>query len=233
MPKVRTATVDRAAEVVETFFGAALDCLAGWNASLARDLAEASAGPLPVSRLDDIVRPYAAITLSEPRIPVYGAGFVAASDLLSGVRQHLSWWQGPGRDKLALAARGFNKEQLDYREFEWYRVPMETGEPHIAGPSVDYLCCDEYTMTASMPVMIDGHFVGITGLDLLLDHVERDLAPQLRGEPGPITLVTDLDRVVISTDIDIETGASMYRRTLPKSTQRRRCGSLPLTLLVG
>lgn len=228
-----TGAVTRAVDLVETFFGSALDCLAGWNSALVRDLEEADDGALTVSRLDDIVRPYAAITLSEPRIPVYGAGFVAASDLLAGVRQHLSWWQGPGHDKLTLASRGFNKEHLDYSEFEWYRVPMETGEPHVAGPSVDYLCCDEYTMTASMPVKIDDHFVGIIGLDLLVDHVERELTPLLRQEPGPITLVNDLDRVVISTDIDLETGASMFRRKLPKKTRRRRCGSLPLTLLVG
>ena len=221
-----------AVELVDAFFGAAFDCLQGWRDDLAADLAAVDESRLTVPRLDEIVRPYAAATLSDPRIPAYGAGFVAALDLIPGVRQHLSWWQGPEHDKLTLASRSLNKTRLDYTEFEWFRVPMQTGEAHIAGPSVDYLCCDEYTMTAALPVMIADRFVGIAGLDLLVDDIERHLSPLLRRDQTKITLVNDLDRVIVSTDVRIEAGASLHRRTPPQGIHRRRCEALPMTVLL-
>lgn len=224
---------DRVVGLVGDFFEAALTCLSGWRDDLAADLAAVDLGRLTVARLDELVRPYAAATLSDPAVPAYGAGFVAAIDLLPELRQHLSWWQGPGHDKLVLASRSLNKEQLDYSEFEWYRVPLQTGRAHVAGPSVDYLCCDEYTMTAALPVLVDGRFVGIAGLDLLVDDIERHLAPLLRHERDTITLVNDLGRVIYSTDLRLETGASVRGRRSRRSIRRRRFDALPLTLLVG
>lgn len=232
MTRIQQREGDRAVALVGAFFGAALDSLRGWREDLATELGAIDDGRLTVHRLDELVRPYAATTLADPRVPAYGAGFVAAVDLIPGVRQHLSWWQGPDHDKLVLASRSLNRSQLDYTEFEWFRVPMETGAAHIAGPSVDYLCCDEYTMTAALPVLVDDRFVGIIGLDLLVDDIERHLAPLLRREQTKITLINALDRVIVSTDLRIEAGASMHRTTPAKGVHRRHCESLPITLLL-
>ena len=219
--------------MVRGFFDSALEGPARWHDGLVRDLSAVPYGKLTAARLDEVVRPYAAATLSDRRVPVYGAGFVAATDLLPDRRQHLSWWQGPDGGKLTLTTSSFNKERLDYSEFEWYRIPMHRRQPHIAGPSVDYLCCDEYTMTAAVPVMIGDRFLGIAGVDLLVSSVERHLLPLLRREQREITLINDMDRIILSTDLHLETGGSVHRRPTAQHTRRERCGSHPLTLLIG
>src|SRR5690606_2325741 len=135
----------RAVRLVGEFFDTAFEILETWKPDFAAELAAVTQDSrLTAARLDDVVRPYAAQTLGEPRIPVYGAGFIAAIGLLHDARGHLSWWQGPDREQLSLAWSIINKEHLDYSEFEWYRVPMITGAAHLSGPSVDYLCSDEY-----------------------------------------------------------------------------------------
>lgn len=226
-----TSPATRAVDVVNDFFGSALDSLADWCDELAADLAAVPIGRLTASGLDDMVRPYAARTLADARTPAYGAGFVAATDLLPGVGQHLSWWQGPDGELLTQASRTFNTWQLDYSEFEWFRVPLLTGRPHIAGPGVDYLCCEEYTMTVAIPVLIGGRFAGIAGLDLLVDSIERRLIPLLRGEGSAITLINEFDRVILSTDLRLETGASIYRSPSDDYAHRHRCGNLPLAVV--
>lgn len=220
-----------AAQLVCDFFDTAFALLEDWKPDLAGELAAATTdGPLTIARLDDLVRPYAALTLSETRIPVYGAGFIAAIDLLRDARGHLSWWQGPDREQLSLAWSIINKEHLDYSEFEWYRVPMATGKAHLSGPSVDYLCSDEYTITISTPVSIRGTFAGVAALDLLVDSVERQLVPALREESDRATLINSSDRIIASTDPHLAPGDSLGRSGSRSAGRRHRCGSLSLLL---
>jgi hypothetical protein len=217
------------ARLVCDFFDTAFAALEEWKDDFAGELAGATDGTrLTSARLDDLVRPYAATTLSETRVPVYGAGFIAAIGLLRDARGHLSWWQGPDREQLSLAWSIINKEHLDYSEFEWYRVPMITGKAHLSGPSVDYLCSDEYTMTVATPVTIRGAFAGVAALDLLVDSVERHLVPLLRRETVRATLINSSDRIIVSTDPALAAGDAIGRAG---SAERHSCGSL--SLLVG
>ena len=227
----RTQQRPAVARLVCDFFDTAFEVLEAWNADFASELAGATDDArLTSARLDDMVRPYAATTLSEARIPVYGAGFVAAIGLLRDARGHLSWWQGPDREQLSLAWSIINKEHLDYSEFEWYRVPMITGKSHLSGPSVDYLCSDEYTMTIATPVTIRGSFAGVAALDLLVDSVERHLVPLLRRETDRATLINSSDRIIVSTDPTLAAGDSIGRAGTD-SAERHSCGSL--SLLIG
>ena len=77
----RTERRPAVARLVCDFFDTAFDVLERWKPALAGELATATADDtrLTSARLDDLVRPYAAETLSETRIPVYGAGFIAAA----------------------------------------------------------------------------------------------------------------------------------------------------------
>lgn len=227
----RTAKRPAAARLVCHFFDTAFTALESWKAEFAAELAAATDDSLlTAARLDDIVRPYAATTLSETRIPVYGAGFIAAIGLLRDARGHLSWWQGPEREQLSLAWSIINKEHLDYSEFEWYRVPMITGQAHLSGPSVDYLCSDEYTMTIATPVTIRGAFAGVAALDLLVDSVERQLVPLLLQEVDRATLINSSDRIIVSTDPGLAAGDSIGRAG-DADLERHSCGSL--SLLIG
>ncbi len=220
-------------DVVSEYFGRALDALASWKDLLAADLAAAHRrGPVTSDALDALVAPYAWRTFDSIELPIYGTGFVAALDSLADARSHLAWWQGAARTKLVLASQSVNKEHIDYSELEWYRVPLATGETHVAGPYVDYLCSDEYTITVAAPVMIDGEFAGVAALDLLIDRVERDLTPQLAALGGDFSIINGVGRVVISTNPRHETGDRITGDDLA-AFERFHCPNIALDVLVG
>ncbi|MEP6745039.1 MAG: cache domain-containing protein [Gemmatimonadota bacterium] len=177
-----TPVAEQAVAIVSDYFRTPINSLEASADALSRELARArTSGRMTAAVLDELVEPHAQLTLDLAGTSVYGAGFIAAVDLLSDARSHLAWWQGPERHRLVLAAQSVNKERIDYNELEWFRIPMATGAPHVAGPYVDYLCSDEYMMTVASPVQLDGEFVGVAGLDLLIDSVERQLVPLLEA----------------------------------------------------
>jgi hypothetical protein len=229
-----TPTAERATEhgaaVVAAYFGALLPRLAEHAAAMAATLAGHDRSTLTASRIDDLIAPHAHDLLDHPEEPVYGAGFIAAMDLVSDAPSHLAWWQGADRRKLVFPAQSV-KQAIDYRELEWFRVPSATGRPHVAGPYVDYLCSDEYTMTAAAPVIVDGRFAGVAGLDVLVDTVERRLTPPLRALGVPLILVNGVGRVLVSTDPAYAAG-DVLRPGQVRIAAQRRCASVDLDVIV-
>lgn len=227
----RTA-VHEAAAIVEGYFGSPIQTLLGWVDPLPTRIDyEQRIGPLTRSRLDKMVEPYALEALDLTDVPVYGAGFIAAIDLLSDARSHLAWWQGADKRQLVLASQSVNKEHIDYSELEWYRVPLETSNPHVAGPYVDYLCSDEYTITIAVPLLIRGVFAGVAGLDLLVGEVERQLTPRFAALGHQVTLVNGVGRVVVSTDPRCATGDSVRGSRLA-DLPRAACHGVALDVIV-
>jgi hypothetical protein len=224
--------IQSAATIVEEYFASPTQSLLGWVTPFAEEVAAARlAGPLTRARLDALVEPHALTTLALRDAPVYGAGFIAAIDLLSDAHSHLAWWQGDDRRQLVLASQSVNKENIDYSALEWYRVPMETGRPHVAGPYVDYLCSDEYTITIAVPAEVDGERVGVAGLDLLVAAVERELTPRFAALGHEVTLTNDLGRVVVSTDPRCATGDSVRGGRLAE-LPRVTCRGVALDVIV-
>lgn len=70
----------------------------------------------------------------------------------------------------------------------------------MAGPYVDYLCSDEYSLTLSAPVEVAGRFAGVAAADVYLRHFEAAVMPMLHRLPGPARLVNARGRVAASTD---------------------------------
>lgn len=230
-PASRTAAV-HAVELVTEYFGRALTALDDWRERLAGEIAAARAdAPLTTDRLDALVEPSALGLFDALDLPVYGSGFIAALDSLADANSHLAWWQGPERAQLVLAAQSVNKEHIDYSELEWYRVPFQTGQPHVAGPYVDYLCSDEYTITVAAPVNVDGEFVGAVALDLLIDQVERNLTPQLAAFGDDISIINGVGRVLISTSPARETGDTIRGDDLA-GFERLPCPGMALDVLI-
>ncbi|PRA80420.1 cache domain-containing protein [Microbacterium sp. MYb66] len=232
---MNTATdtaIQAAASIVEDYFSAPVRALVDWVEPFAAQASEAkSSGPLTRSKVDALVKPHALATLGLRGVPVYGAGFIAAIDLLSDAHGHLSWWQGEDRRQLVLASQSVNKENIDYSALEWYRVPMATGEPHVAGPYVDYLCSDEYTITIAVPAEVDGLRIGVAGLDLLVAAVERDLTPRFAALGREVTLTNGVGRVVVSTDPRWATGDSVRGSGLA-DLPRVACEGVALDVIV-
>lgn len=221
-----------AAGIVTEYFAAPTRALLDWVQPLATQVADLRrSGPLTQAKLDPLVEPYALRMLELEGVPVYGAGFIAAIDLLSDARSHLAWWQGADRQQPVLASQTVNKEDIDYSALEWYRVPMTSGEPHVAGPYVDYLCSDEYTITIAVPAEIEGERIGVAGLDLLVAAVEKELTPRFMALGHQVTLINGVGRVVVSTDPRCATGDSVRGSKLA-SLPRVACDGVALDVIV-
>src|SRR5690606_20463469 len=132
------------------------------------------------------------------------AGF-CASDRVVAEGNPLAWWQGPDRKPLASSLFGVGPGAVDLRRLEWYRVPELTGGIVVAGPFVDYLCSNEVTLTASKPLMIDGVFAGVLCLDVLVSEFETEFLPKFTSG-SRVTVMNDLRRVVVSTDVTLLAG---------------------------
>ncbi|MEU8764107.1 cache domain-containing protein [Streptomyces sp. NPDC048659] len=134
---------------------------------------------------------------------VSGAGFVAAPGLLDDVPAWLEWWQrGPEGTvrPLLLDLDPAHSAFADYTHWDWYALPRETGRRAVAGPYVDYLCSEEYSLTLSAPVHVDGRFAGVAAADVYLRHFEAAVLPELQRLPVPARLVNARGRVAASTD---------------------------------
>lgn len=224
--------MNAAAAIVTDYFSSPIRALLGWASPLAGQVAAAErSGPLTRAKIDALVRPFALHALDLPEVPVYGAGFIAAIDLLADAHNHLAWWQGDDRKQLVLASQSVNKENIDYSTLEWFRMPMSTGLPHVAGPYVDYLCSDEYTITIAAPVEVGGTRIGVVGLDLLVAAVERELTPRFAALGHEVTLINGIGRIVVSTDPRCATGDSVRGSRLAE-LPRIACEGVALDVIV-
>ncbi|MFF7355767.1 MULTISPECIES: PDC sensor domain-containing protein [Streptomyces] len=134
---------------------------------------------------------------------VSGVGFVAAPGLLTDVPAWLEWWQS-GADgdvrPLLLDLDPGQSAYSDYTHWDWFALPRDTGRRAVAGPYVDYLCSDEYSLTLSEPVRFQGRFAGVAAADVYLRHFETAVLPLLRRLSRPAHLVNARGRVAASAD---------------------------------
>ncbi|HWJ80878.1 MAG TPA: cache domain-containing protein [Nocardioides sp.] len=133
--------------------------------------------------------------------PVTGAGFVAAVGFLEDTRWWLEWFargDGAKADRLACETDPEGAGFYDYEFLPWYVVPRDTGRRHVTGPYVDYLCTDDYTLTFTDPVLVDGVFAGVAGADVKVETAEALLLPSLRAARRRLVVVNAHGRIVAS-----------------------------------
>ncbi|MGW5281861.1 PDC sensor domain-containing protein [Streptomyces collinus] len=161
-----------------------------------------AAGRRPASADLAALRPGLHLRLTREEL-VSGAGFVAAPGLLTDVPAWLEWWQS-GADgdvrPLLLDLDPGQSAYSDYTHWDWFALPRDTGHRAVAGPYVDYLCSDEYSLTLSEPVWIQGRFAGVAAADVYLRHFEAAVLPLLRSLSRPARLVNARGRVAASAD---------------------------------
>lgn len=139
--------------------------------------------------------------LSDPDEPVQGAGFVAAVGLLDDARWWLEWFVS-GIDARVQRLVTHSEPQsigfYDYESLPWFVVPRDTGRNHVTGPYVDYLCTEEYTLTFTIPVVVDDRFAGVAGADISVRSVERFLLPPLCAADTGLAVVNAEGRILAS-----------------------------------
>ncbi|MGW3145275.1 cache domain-containing protein [Streptomyces sp. NPDC001177] len=178
---------------------------------------------------------------------VSGVGFIAAPGLLADVPAWLEWWQTTSEGDvrpLLLDLDPSRSAYSDYTHWDWFALPRDTGRRAVAGPYVDYLCSDEYSLTLAAPVEVAGRFMGVAAADVYLRHFEATALPLLRELPGPAHLVNARGRVAASADPahlagsltkgpDFATVLERARATAFGGTRLVPCRGVPLVLVVG
>lgn len=137
--------------------------------------------------------------LGEDRM-VVGMGFVAAPGEIDGQDRYMLWWQRSG-DETARLRLNFDPTSVDvydYLQMEWFQLAQQGRLRVTFGPYVDYSGSEHYIVTATVPVVADGRFVGVAGADLAAGEVERRLIDVLRGTPLDAVVVNRERRVVVA-----------------------------------
>jgi hypothetical protein len=141
----------------------------------------------------------AARLIAEDEITV-GFGYVAAPGDVEDHERFMAWWQRTeaGISRLRLNFDPTSIDVYDYLEMEWFQLAKD-GQPRVAfGPYVDYSGSELYIVTATVPVHIDGRFVGVAGADLVVSELERRLVAVLQTSSVDAAVVSGERRLIAS-----------------------------------
>ncbi|ALE07572.1 hypothetical protein AL755_05120 [Arthrobacter sp. ERGS1:01] len=163
-------------------------------------------GKITGTSIDKFIRPTVDAMLHEPGTLLAGAGFVAAPGLLGPERSYIAWWQGEDLERVDALANFSPQSTSRYVKAEWFRVPMETGRPHVTGPYIDLLCTDEYVLTFTHPVFRAGELAGVVGLDVTAQTLERAGLAALRSIGPHAVLVNAGGRSIVSASPTVDAG---------------------------
>lgn len=180
------------------------------------------------------VEPLVVPALADGDNPVQGAGFVAAIGLLHDAPWWLEWFarDPDGRpQRLITHSEPHGIGFYDYEHLPWYVVPRDTGRSHMTGPYVDYLCTEEYTLTFTTPVVVDGNFRGVAGADIAVKRVEQALLPALRASGARLAVVNNFGRILSSNSGRHLCGDLLEGFALADVEDVQRVGDLPLAVV--
>lgn len=144
-----------------------------------------------------------------------GAGIVSVHPAVTTRSRSLLWWvahrENPRDEPTPLDAdlTELGTYQDGLEDIEWYRVPATTGRSHMTGPFVDYMCTDQFAFTFTVPMMIDGEFYGVAGIDMSVRSLEIDIESQMEDLSEATILLANDDLVAISLDPRFATGSKL------------------------
>ncbi|MBZ5736996.1 cache domain-containing protein [Nocardioides mangrovi] len=196
-----SGSVARCAIAVTAYFGALFGSLEGIGEQVLQTFTQGRT--VSAAALSEVVEPLARTTLAGH--PVVGAGFVVTPGVLTDRELHLAWWQGEEQQPLPERGVPIGHHVFDYTRHEWFRTPLATGLRHVTGPYVDYVCTDEYVLTATVPVLLDGRMIGVAGADTRLETFEQLMRAPLQ-DAGAVALVNTHDRIVVAADPLLRSG---------------------------
>jgi len=201
-----TLTLQAAADLDATITGIE-HRLAAWAVETGAALAALST-KVSGTAVDKLIRPAVEELVRTPGGYIAGAGFLANAGLLGPERSYIAWWQGEELEHVDALANFSPNSISRYVKSEWFRVPVDTGQAHVTGPYVDFLCTDEYVLTFTHPVFCraDGPVSGIVGMDVTVQRLERGALPALRRIGDRATLVNADGRAIVSAASDIAAG---------------------------
>ncbi|KAA8732475.1 histidine kinase [Acinetobacter qingfengensis] len=141
----------------------------------------------------------------------YGMGFASYRPAMDeeGDYWTLEWWFK--KDNILQQANLENYQNaqrfLDFRYFDWFQQPEINKKLYIQGPYVDYICNGAYTITTAYPVIVQGQFIGVIAIDLLVSSLEKLFLPCLKAIKETAVIINDNSRVLTSNAFNVRTGS--------------------------
>lgn len=130
-----------------------------------------------------------------------GGGVIVEPGRLADRDMHLEWWYLADAGKTLPLRPNFDRRRenyYDYTAMPWYSRPRDSGRPVVEGPYVDLYGTNMYVLTFTIPIMVQGAFIGVAGLDLALHTVERLLVRSLMRLEHEAVLLSADGRVIAS-----------------------------------
>lgn len=173
-----------------------------------RPLAATTTAVLGRHTLDDELAAALQMALEQPcrgvlattGLPITGVGFVADTGHTGPLGAWMLWWIRAG-DAVKQKQHVLNRESdsfYDYSNAQWFREARHGATPFITSPYIDAWGTDTLTMTVSIPVFLDGTFLGVVAADLMTETFCDKLIGILQRDEG-ITIVDREDRVIASS----------------------------------
>lgn len=152
-----------------------------------------------LSRLGDELRG----CLATPDRVVDGIGIATVPGYLADSEFWLEWWRIDARNALEFVSHSLNPQHdgfYDYAARPWFAAPVAAKSAMVTGPYVDAGGTNTYTMTAAVPIELNGSVVGVAGGDIHVSYFETLLAgSHLLSKP---VLVNADRRVIASASAD-------------------------------
>lgn len=155
--------------------------------------------------------------LRSPGEVAAGLGIILEPGTLASHPLRLEWWQWTsGRDDPVALEVDLHPDSVgfyDYAAADWFAVPRRTRARHVVGPYVDVHGTDGYMLTFTMPMEVDGRFLGVAGADVPVTRFESVVLRRL-GDHDAV-LANDEGRVVVSTSSRWITGCLLPEQGRP------------------
>lgn len=122
-----------------------------------------------------------------------GTGVVIEPGELSDRELHLEWHSHDADGRPAPMPLNVNRQSerfYNYQNMPWFSTPRSSGQPWVDGPFVDLYGADLYILAFSVPILLDGRFIGVAVADVAMQDFERVLLANL--------LRLDRDAVIIN-----------------------------------
>ncbi|MCU1717161.1 cache domain-containing protein [Pseudomonas sp. 5P_3.1_Bac2] len=159
-----------------------------------------------------------------------GGGVVVEPGCLGDRKMHLEWWHLVDGGKTLPLRPNFDRNRenfYDYTEMLWYSRPRDLGKSVVEGPYIDLYGTNMYVLTFTVPMYVQGRFIGVAGLDLSLHNVERLLIQSLMRLENEALLLAADGRVIASNTPNWMIGdlAQSLLQLAPELAERRPLGA--------
>ncbi len=129
-----------------------------------------------------------------------GAGVILSPGTVDATHGAIEWWRhsddGPN-SKVLFNLTPDSGSYYDFENLPWFETVARTGHRAITGPYMDYGGMDQYILTLTVPLSVNGVPVGMAGCDIEVRDLEKVMVPILRRIPGDAALVSEENIVVL------------------------------------